>query len=70
MVLKVLLRGAWRRNRGAREIRMLSPFLHFNRRWERGRNERGVRQRKREGEEGQGKWEGGRGKLRREERRR
>ena len=68
MVLKVLLRGAWRRNRGAREIRTL--FLHFNRRWERGRNERGVRQRKREGEEGQGKWEGGRGKVRREERRR
>ena len=33
-------------------------FLHFNRRWERGRNERGVRQRKRGGEEG--KREGGR----------
>ena len=56
--------------RGAAKFERTALFLHFNRRWERGRNERGVRQRKREGEEGQGKWEGGRGKVRREERRR
>ena len=65
MVLKVLLRGVGRR--AAAAPRNSSVFLHFNRRWERGRNERGVRERKRGGEEGQGKWEGGRGKVRRED---
>ena len=67
MVLKVLLRGAGRRAAAAPRN---SNFSHIYSRWERGGNERGVRQRKREGEEGQGKWVGGRGKVRREERRR
>jgi len=49
MVLKVLLRGAGRRAAAAPRN---SNFSHIYSRWERGGNERGVRQRKRGGEEG------------------
>ena len=37
--------------RGAAKFERTALFLHFNRRWERGRNERGRRQRKGGGEE-------------------